>query len=225
VAGIIADLPQIVYHRFTCVSGNEVIGSASGVPDQTLYVPVNFFIVSGHETTVSYDNETIRVVMEYSNEIWHDAGLSFQMRSIKFMTISDERTTPPRDDLDKLRLLGKEILGLDFEDGIIDVIYIKYFSDEPSGGGRTIQNNKISSIFINEFDDQYMANWTLAHELGHTLNLGHTCGTENLMFNAEVNEINEGRSTALTQEQLLTARYFAFNAHCPDSSCIISHQS
>jgi hypothetical protein len=213
-------LPQAIA-RVTCVSPSHFIGDPSQlIPNQTLYVPINIVVVNGEKDKISYDDRKILNIVEYSNEIWQVANISFNIVSIRYLSISDDRATPERDNIDKLQQLGRAVLGQEYEDGIIDVVYVKYFRDHRDGGGQTLQIGNVSSIFINEFEQDYRANWTLAHELGHTMNLKHVCGNDNLMFNANGYEVLENRPIKLTEEQAMTARYFTYNVHRPDFAFI-----
>lgn len=197
--------------------------SDTALTNATLHIPLNIVIANGDDhNTIGYTDDQIHKFVDYSNDVWSKANIKFDIQSIKRITVPDERTTPPRNGDNKEECqFGKQYLGKAFEDSVIDVVYIKQFRDEPAGGGVTIQNGTIGAAFINEFDNDYMAEWTLSHELGHTLNLSHVTGKDNLMFNADVNTgIMEGRSTALTQDQIATARKFAYAIHCPELACI-----
>jgi hypothetical protein len=102
------------------------------------------------------------------------------------------------------------------------VVYVKDFQLNLNGiGGITLNRGAIGAMFIEEFEEDYRANHTLSHELGHVLNLKHVSGTDNLMYDAVKNPgILQDRSTSLTTEQVSASREFAYKYRCPELSCI-----
>lgn len=198
-----------------------IINTAQNISGLTLDVPLNVIIASG-ETKVSYNDSEISHFVEFSNDVWNQAGIRFYIKSIQYIAVPEDRAMPPRDGIgSELCKFGRDFLGTEFEDAVIDVVIIKNFVDKPNGGGRTLNQGIIGAIFINEFDDDYRANWTLSHELGHVLNLNHMPGKDNLMFNADLQDgISEERSTTLTSEQVEAARNRAYAIHCPGLSCV-----
>jgi hypothetical protein len=196
--------------------------SIESIPYSTLHVPLNVIIAEGETVKIPYNVTKIQAFVDYSNEVWSAAGIVFEINSVKFITVPDWRARPLQSNAD-LCQFGKDFLGSDFEDGVIDMVYIKDFllSFDDSGGGLTLHNGAIDAAFIEEFADDYRGNHTLAHELGHALNLVHVPGTDNLMYDAKTNPgILENRSIKLTDNQIGTARIFVYTNRCPDLSCI-----
>lgn len=77
---------------------------------------------------------------------------------------------------------------------------------------------------ISEFDDESWAKWTLAHELGHKLNLYDVFQAYNLM-QAEEYLWNHAykiifHPVSLMNDQAHATRDWAYEKYCVDESCV-----
>jgi hypothetical protein len=183
-------------------------------------VPIEIFIIESDNRKVTYGTGDLDRILDAVNSIWRrNANITFEVVEINRIVVPDNRSEPAKSNED-LEALGRDFLGANFFDSTIDVIIVKSFRDSENGGG--IAHESLKAVMQNEFDDERWANWNLAHELGHKLNLVDVFQHDNLMQADEYpwNIIYKILyiPTGLTNEQILTARDWTYETYCPEDS-------
>jgi hypothetical protein len=198
----------------------QVPNLSKGLPAEILAVPIEIFIIDGEREKVSYSSEDMIRIVNSVNEIWiSNANITFEIIEISRIVVPDNRAGPARSNAD-LEALGTDFLGEKFFDCVIDVVIVKSLKDQRDGGG--IAHSSFKAVMENEFEDENRANWNLAHELGHKLNLFDVFQHDNLMqeeyfWNVWYKE--RYLPTQLTKEQVLTTRNWVYQDYYSQGPC------
>ncbi|WP_148680830.1 hypothetical protein [Candidatus Nitrososphaera gargensis] len=123
-------------------------------------------------------------MVDNANRVWHKAGVTFVVRSLDYKEVPDE-VLNSLDSFNNtaLKQFGKAVLADRFEDGIIDVVFLRSFSNGIED--LAIIEGNISIAFLSELESIDFISWTLAHELGHTLGLLDVFEFDNLMIRVD----------------------------------------
>lgn len=147
-------------------------------------VPLDFVIVNGDTQKVRYSESDFQAMVEKANVVWQKANVTLVIGSFVYKGISDEQLKDLNSlDTEALKYFGRSMLEDGFEDNVIDVIFLKSFSQGVTDVA--IADGKISAAFMTELDNFDHLSWTLAHELGHTMGLLDVFEFDNLMIRVD----------------------------------------
>jgi hypothetical protein len=189
------------------------------VRTELISVPTEVFLVSSESNRGSYNNLRISEMLITANTIWQEnANITFKNIRTTELIVPDNRTLISTDTNDEAQTFGADFLGESYKDSTIDIVILVSVRGDDFGGGITVPSDRL--IVMTELQNKSWADWTLAHELGHTLNLRDVVQSDNLMqWNIVPGNVDYKKKYLpdnLTDQQVLIARDWAFRVYCQE---------
>ncbi len=149
-------------------------------PEEVYRVPLDVYVVNSPSNTVDLSDKEIRDIISGASKIWEKYGIRLSLYGMVWhpeVKWSDDDVLIGKsgDYLQDAIALGNKVIGNKIYNenfNVIKVFFIPSIYNLASAGtpptGLGVNKHGISAIYIG--DDRNMS-WTLAHELGHVLNL------------------------------------------------------